>query len=86
KDALRSLGEHHCEWRWVRGHNGQPQNEYANHLATRAAASQDSSNGLVPSGFGEWHADHNGTGLTSQSVTPFPTHETFKGKYRVWTL
>ncbi len=86
KDALRSLGEHHCEWRWVRGHNGQPQNEYANHLATRAAASQDSSNGLVPSAFGEWHADHNGTGLTSQSVTPFPSHETFKGTHRVWTI
>lgn len=86
KEALRSLGDHHCEWRWVKGHNGQPQNEYANHLATRAAAAQDSSAGLVPSGFGAWHAHHNGTGLTAQSVTPFPTHETFKGTQRVWTI
>lgn len=86
KDALRALGQHHCEWRWVRGHNGQPQNEYANHLATRAAAAQDSSGGLVPSGFGAWHAQHNGTGLAKQSVTPFPTHETFRGKYRAWTI
>ncbi len=86
KEALRALCQHHCEWRWVRGHNGQPQNEYANHLATRAAASQDASDGLVPSVFGAWHAQHNGTGLTSQSVTPFPTHETFKGTHRVWTI
>lgn len=86
KEALRALGGNQCEWRWVRGHNGQPQNEYANHLATRAAAAQDSSGGLVPSGFGAWHAQHHGTGLTSQAVTPFPSHETFRGKHREWTI
>jgi ribonuclease HI len=49
-------GRHEIEWKWVRGHAGHPQNEYANHLATRAAKEQTHSNGLVPSGFGEWLA------------------------------
>jgi ribonuclease HI len=54
REALAAIGEHECEWRWVRGHNGQPQNEYANHLATRAAAEQSNSGGLIPSEFEEW--------------------------------
>ncbi|MDQ2889986.1 MAG: ribonuclease HI [Gemmatimonadota bacterium] len=86
KEALRALGEHHCEWRWVRGHNGQPQNEYANHLATRAAAAQDSSAGLIESAFDGWVLDHTGTGVAAQSVAPFPSHETFNGKHREWTI
>jgi ribonuclease HI len=45
---------HQIEWRWTRGHAGDPHNEYANHLATRAARKQDASSGLVPSGFEEW--------------------------------
>ena len=86
KEALRALGAHHCEWRWVRGHNGQPQNEYANFLATRAAAAQDSSNGLIASSFDSWVAENAGAGVTKQSVAPFPKHETFKGKQREWTI
>ena len=86
KDALRALGDHHCEWRWVRGHNGQPQNEYANHLATRSAAAQDSSGGLVESAFDTWMGEHGGSGVTSQLVAPFPGPETFKGKHRAWTI
>jgi ribonuclease HI len=54
-DAVRK-GGHHVAWRWVKGHNGHPQNEYANHLATRAAADQSSSNGIVPSEFDAWLA------------------------------
>ncbi|MFS8638484.1 MAG: ribonuclease H [Gemmatimonadota bacterium] len=50
-DAAR---RHRVDWRWVRGHAGHPQNEYANHLATRAARTQTSSNGLVPSGYERW--------------------------------
>jgi ribonuclease HI len=50
-------GGHEYDWRWVRGHAGHPQNEYANHLATRAAEAQDSSGGLVPSTFETWLAD-----------------------------
>jgi ribonuclease HI len=53
--ALREV-EHTYDWRWVRGHAGHPQNEYANLLANRAASKQDASNGLVPSGFEEWLA------------------------------
>ena len=41
-------------WEWVRGHAGHAKNEYANHLATRAAAEQSTSDGLVPSRFAEW--------------------------------
>jgi ribonuclease HI len=45
---------HDVEWRWVRGHAGHPQNEYANFLATRAARQQSDSQGLVGSGYLEW--------------------------------
>jgi ribonuclease HI len=86
QEALRSLGAHHCEWRWVRGHNGQPQNEYANHLATRAAAAQDSSEGLIPSGFDTWYEAHSGKGVTTQALAPFPEHDSFKGRHRAWKL
>jgi ribonuclease HI len=54
--VLRSR-PHQYEWRWVRGHRGHPQNEYANHLATRAAAAQNTSGGLVPSEFDAWLAE-----------------------------
>jgi ribonuclease HI len=50
-DAARP---HRIDWRWVRGHAGHPRNEYANHLATRAAREQTSSAGFVPSGYLEW--------------------------------
>ena len=52
-EAVRD-GRHQVAWKWVRGHNGHPQNEYANHLATRAAADQSSSDGIVTSGFDAW--------------------------------
>ena len=54
QEAVAALGDHQRSWRWVRGHAGHPQNEYANFLATRAAAEQTSSGGLVPSGFDAW--------------------------------
>ena len=40
---------HRVEWQWVRGHNEHPQNEYADHLATKAAREQSNSGGPVPS-------------------------------------
>jgi ribonuclease HI len=52
-DAVRE-GGHQVAWRWVKGHNGHPQNEYANHLATRAAADQTSSDGVTTSEFDAW--------------------------------
>ena len=34
-DALLAQTEHEIEWRWVRGHNGDPGNERADDLANR---------------------------------------------------
>ena len=48
--------KHEAVWRWVRGHAGNPKNEYANDLAMKAAAEQITSDGAVPSGFDEWLA------------------------------
>ncbi len=45
---------HRVDWRWVRGHAGHPKNEYAHHLATRAAQRRESSEGLADSGFDDW--------------------------------
>jgi len=86
QEALRALGPHTCEWRWVRGHHGHPQNEYANHLATRAAAAQNSSGGFVPSDFDTWLARYTGTAVTAQHVAPFPASQTFRGTHRAWTI
>src|SRR5438094_8848358 len=48
---VQAAAGHTIEWCWVRGHSDHPKNEYANHLAIRAAERQERSNGLVPSGF-----------------------------------
>ena len=55
-DAVDAARGHQLDPRWVRGHEGHPQNEYANHLAIRAAREQTSSNGIVASKFDEWLA------------------------------
>ena len=47
---------HVVDWQWVRGHNKHPQNEYADHLATRAAREQTQSDGPVPSLYEDWLA------------------------------
>jgi ribonuclease HI len=49
-----AAARHDVSWRWVRGHAGHPQNEYANHLATSAAKHMTTSHGFVDSGFLEW--------------------------------
>jgi len=54
KKLDRVAAEHQVEWEWVRGHSGHPRNEYANHLAVRAAREQTNSGGLRPSEFEEW--------------------------------
>jgi ribonuclease HI len=54
---VRSAARHTIQWRWVKGHAGHPQNEYANYLATRAAATQSESGGLVESRFDAWMAE-----------------------------
>jgi ribonuclease HI len=50
----REDARHEVEWVWVRGHAGNPRNEYAHHLAMEAARKQTSSGGLTPSGFQQW--------------------------------
>jgi ribonuclease HI len=50
----QSLGLHEVQLAWVRGHSGHPKNEYANDLAVHAARAQETSAGIVASGFGEW--------------------------------
>ncbi len=57
KDLLEVARRHSTQWRWVKGHAGHPQNEYANHLAIVAASRQTKSGGLVDSGFDRWIAE-----------------------------
>jgi ribonuclease HI len=54
--------KHDAQWSWLRGHARHPKNEYADRLAVRAAREQQSSEGTVPSGFGEWLAVEQGKG------------------------
>jgi ribonuclease HI len=56
KELLRTASRHRIEWRWVKGHAGHAHNEYANHLAIRAATKQLNSEGLIESGFEAWVA------------------------------
>ncbi|MCU0648185.1 MAG: ribonuclease HI [Gemmatimonadaceae bacterium] len=70
-------GGHEIEWRWVRGHAGHAQNEYANHLATRAAAALDTSGGLVPSGFDAWYEARAGSVTKLAEPDPFPSADAF---------
>ncbi len=58
RKAVESASVHEIRWRWVRGHAGHAQNEYANHLAMHAASSLSGSGVLVPSRFAEWMSEH----------------------------
>jgi ribonuclease HI len=57
KELMPVARRHKLQWRWVKGHAGHPQNEYANFLATQAAAKQTDSGGLTESGFERWIAE-----------------------------
>lgn len=76
--AVAAIAKHDCEWHWVKGHAGHPQNEYANFLATRAAADQTSSNGFVRSSFEQWWSDQQKPGKQPPPISPFPDPATFK--------
>ena len=56
QELVAAAERHDVTWHWVRGHAGHAKNEYANHLATRAAAEQRQSGGLVASAFAAWLA------------------------------
>ncbi len=77
RKAVESSAPHAVEWRWVRGHAGHAQNEYANHLAVRAAGAQDASGGLVESGFEDWRSSAP-TGAKSHDPEPFPDPAGFR--------
>ena len=76
--AVDAVEGHQVQWRWVRGHRGHPQNEYANHLATSAAAKRTHSEGLIPSQFEAWLASQRERGAMRMDVDPFPSAESFK--------
>jgi ribonuclease HI len=78
QSAVREASSHVVEWRWVRGHVGHPQNEYANYLAVRAAREQSSSNGAVASIFEEWLAAERAKGRMSGEPDPFPLERPFR--------
>ena len=76
--AVDAVQGHEVQWRWVRGHRGHPQNEYANHLATKAAADQTSSDGLVESQFETWLASQRERGAMRTEIDAFPSIDSFK--------
>lgn len=76
--AVIEASGHLVEWRWVRGHVGHPQNEYANFLAVRAAREQTASLGAVASGFGAWLALERTKGRMSAEPDPFPLQRPFR--------
>lgn len=85
KEAVSAIALHEVEWRWVRGHRGHPQNEYANFLATRSASEQSSSSGFVDSEFSEW-INTKGKATKLNEASPFPDEGTFQPGRRIWTI
>jgi len=75
--ATVRAGGQAVQWRWVRGHDGHPQNEYVNHLATAAAASLGDSDGLQPSGFEAWLAARREAGHR-EDPEPFPDDDAIR--------
>jgi len=69
---------HDVEWRWVRGHEGHAQNEYANHLAVRAAGRLDASGGAVASEFEAWLAAERARGRQHADPDPLPEARGFR--------
>jgi len=78
KEAVEAADGHAIEWQWVRGHRGHPQNEYANHLAIRAARDQSASGGSVTSGFDDWIAEERSKGRMTADPERFPSDRPFR--------
>ena len=76
--ALGAIGAREVDWRWVCGHAGHPQNEYANHLATRAAREQSTSHALVESSFDTWLVSQRTRGAIARAESAFPDATTFR--------
>lgn len=54
QSLCRRAAMHEIEWRWVRGHDGHPKNEYANDLAVRTATERRGLKEPVESDFENW--------------------------------
>jgi ribonuclease HI len=72
QEAIDAVNGHSVHWRWVRGHAGHPQNEYANELATKAARELSASHGAVPSQFDRWLAAQRASGRIALEPDPLP--------------
>ena len=85
KEADAAVSRHQSQFRWVHGHAGHPQNEYANLLATRAAAEQSNSGGLRQSEFDSWLKEQQTGRLRLKDTAPFPDLHSFQPGKRAWT-
>ncbi len=85
KEALAAASSHEFQFRWVGGHEGHPQNEYADFLATRAAEEQSNSGGLRESEFENWLTKHQEGPLRLKETAPFPDLHSFQPSKRAWT-
>ncbi len=75
--AVEAAASHDIMWRWVKGHAGHIQNEYANDLAVRGATDQSESGGLVPSEFDLWRTTL-AVSRRAKHLEPFPQPEAFR--------
>lgn len=82
QEAVAAVNGHAVEWRWVRGHAGHAQNEYANHLAILAATEQTHSAGLVDSGYDSWASRVSGA-TSKMRLEAFPDGTAFKAARRL---
>ncbi|MDE3153334.1 MAG: ribonuclease HI [Gemmatimonadota bacterium] len=78
QQAVELVRPHQVQWRWVRGHAGHVQNEYANHLAIRAAREQTQSGGAVPSAFDAWLGAERAAGRMHAEPAAFPDADRFR--------
>ena len=78
QELVAASRAHDIEWRWVRGHEGHAQNEYANHLAVRAATRLDASGGAVESEFEAWLASERARGRMHADPDPLPAAHGFR--------
>ena len=75
---VEAARRHRVQWCWVKGHAGHLQNEYVNMLATRAAAEQSASGGLIESQFPLWVVDQQEAGRFAGRSPALPSAGPFK--------
>ncbi len=62
---------HEVQWVWIRGHAGDPRNEYVDALARRAAAKQLRSHEPTASGYPKWLEKEQAEGRYPEVIEPF---------------